>query len=320
MTNSADRSTSDVAAGLEVLTLGVAAGPAIRGAENGMATAIVVDGVWYMVDFGLGCTRAAHEAGLRGQDFRAGFVTHLHSDHVAEIPAFLLWNWGEPVQGFAQRIQIHGPGQDDEPSLASLDLKGTEGMLGAICDAFSYDIHIRVEDEGRPALEDLVEVHDLDVPQRGSADPFVVYEDDRVTVTAVLVDHPPVFPAVAYRFDTQYGSVVISGDTAECQALAHLASGADLLIHEAVNLEFYRQRGFNASFIAHQENSHTSPAGAGRIARTAEVRHLVLSHLAGQASPEFWEDGARSTFEGPVTVATSGQRFTISQRHAHPVP
>ena len=78
---------------VELITLGTAAGPAIRGPENGISSALVVGDAFYVVDFGLGCSRAAHEAGLRGKDFAAGFVTHLHSDHVVELPGFLLWNW-----------------------------------------------------------------------------------------------------------------------------------------------------------------------------------------------------------------------------------
>ena len=48
---------------VELITLGTAAGPAIRGPENGISSALVVGDAFYMIDFGLGCTRAAHQAG-----------------------------------------------------------------------------------------------------------------------------------------------------------------------------------------------------------------------------------------------------------------
>jgi len=38
--------------------------------------------------------------------------------------------------------------------------------------------------------------------------------DDDVKMTAALVEHPPVIPAFAYRFDTADRSIVISGDSA----------------------------------------------------------------------------------------------------------
>src|SRR5699024_7216375 len=67
-------------------------------------------------------------------------------------------------------------------------------------------------------------------------EPFVVFEDNRVTVRATLVSHHPTAPAFGFRFDTEAGSVTISGDTAPCQNLVRLAQGTDLLLHEAIDL------------------------------------------------------------------------------------
>ncbi|QVQ51214.1 MBL fold metallo-hydrolase [Spiractinospora alimapuensis] len=292
---------------MEVVTLGVAAGPAIRTPEAGIATAVVVNGQSYLVDFGIGCTRAARTAGLTGRDFRAGFVTHLHSDHVAELPAFLLWNWGRPVDGFTTPFTVHGPAPDPREGRPR---GGTKAMVRSVLDAFSYDIAVRTEDEGRPPLDSLVRVHEI--TPTDTSGPIPVYTDEHVTVTAVLVEHPPVFPAFAFRFDTADASVTLSGDTAECEALVELAGGTDVLIHEAVALDYYRDRGFDSAFLRHQERSHTTPQGAGRIARRAGARRLVLSHLAGIAPPEYWRRSAEETFDGPVSVASSGDRFVVS--------
>lgn len=294
----------------ELITLGTAAGPAIRGRENGMASAVVVDNQFYMVDFGLGCVRSAHEAGLRGKDFKAGFITHLHSDHVAEFPAFLMWNWGAPVEGFAHPISIHGPGQDANHPLGT-KLSGTRGLVDHTLEAFSYDLNIRVTDEARPVMSDLINPVEIALPQTSATEPFLVYEDDHVKVTAVLVDHPPVHPAFGFRFDTADGSITFSGDTAESAALAKLAYDTDILVHEAVNLEFFASRGFEAAFLNHQQQSHTTPEGAGRVATASGAKRLILSHLAGVATPAEWAAGAASTYAGPIDVATSGQRFSL---------
>ncbi|GHG53015.1 hydrolase [Sinomonas cellulolyticus] len=300
--------------GLEVITLGTAAGPAIRSGAPGIATAVVVDGAHYLIDFGLGCTRQAQAAGLHGKDLRAAFVTHLHSDHVGELPAYLLWNWGAPVQGFERDVPIYGPGPD------------TSAMVSSILAAYDYDIRIRIVDEGRPDLRKIVRPVDIPLPADAAAggpahtpamEPFMVYEDELVTVTAILVEHPPVFPAFAFRFDTRYGSVVISGDTTECSNVARLARGADLLVHEAVNLSFFAERDFSPEFLNHQQISHTTPPGVGRIATAAGVPHVVLSHLAGVATDDEWADGVRAEFAGKVTVAKPGQRFALSAQPAH---
>jgi ribonuclease BN (tRNA processing enzyme) len=116
---------------------------------------------------------------------------------------------------------------------------------------------------------------------------------------------------LAFRFETDAGSVVFSGDTAECDAMVVLANGADVLVHEAVNLGFYADKGFAPEFLNHQRIAHTAPDGAGRVAAAAGVGRLVLSHLAGRAEPQWWRSQAASTFDGPVDVAVSGQRFRI---------
>lgn len=297
----------------ELITLGTAAGPAIRGKENGMASAVVVGGQFYMIDFGLGCVRSAHEAGLRGQDFKAGFITHLHSDHVAELPGFLMWNWGEPVEGFDHPISIYGPGQDDRHPDGQ-ELAGTAGLINHTLEAFSYDLRIRETDEARPVMSELIRPVEITIPESGMVEPrapFTVYEDDRVKISAALVDHPPVNPAFAFRADTAAGSITFSGDTAESDALIRLAQDTDILVHEAVNLDFFASKGFSEAFMNHQRKSHTTAAGAGRVATASNAKHLVLSHLAGVATTAEWAAGASSTYTGPVDIATSGQRFAL---------
>jgi ribonuclease BN (tRNA processing enzyme) len=48
------------------------------------------------------------------------------------------------------------------------------------------------------------------------------------------VQHPPVTPALGYRFDFKDRSIAFSGDTAPLEAVATMAKGADVLVHEAM--------------------------------------------------------------------------------------
>ena len=61
-------------------------------------------------------------------------------------------------------------------------------------------------------------------------------QDDNVKVSAILVEHPPVTPALGYRFDFKDRSIAFSGDTVPLEAMANLAKGADVLVHEAIYL------------------------------------------------------------------------------------
>src|SRR6266850_1589287 len=97
----------------------------------------------------------------------------------------------------------------------------------------AYDIDTRIADEGRPPLVPLVHAHEL--TQAG-----VVMQDERVKVTTALVDHPPVVPALAFRFDCPDRSIVFSSDTNKSDNLVRLAKGADLLVHEQMWIDAAR--------------------------------------------------------------------------------
>ena len=134
--------------------------------------------------------------------------------------------------------------------------------------------------------------------------------DDNVKVTATLVDHPPVVPAFAYRFDARDRSIVISGDTAPSDNLVKLAQGADVLVHSVMYppaLDRLVGRvpnaaSLKASILAHQ----TSAEDAGRLAQTAAVKTLVLSHLVPPDDPEItdamWIEAAQRHFRGTVVL------------------
>jgi ribonuclease BN (tRNA processing enzyme) len=165
------------------------------------------------------------------------------------------------------------------------------------------DIEGRIADVGWKDLRTLVVPHDV-------AGPGPVMQDERMRVTAALVNHPPIVPSFAYRFDGPDRSIVISGDTTPSDNLVELARGADVLVHEAINLDGLERLVANtpnpAKSRAHQLGSHTPVAEAGKIATRAGVKTLVLSHLVPGDDPlitdRMWIDEARKTFAGEVIL------------------
>ena len=129
-------------------------------------------------------------------------------------------------------------------------------------------------------------------------------------MTAALVDHPPVVPAFAYRFDAADRSIVISGDTSPSDNLVALAEGADVLVHSVVYVPAVDRlvarvpnaTALKASILAHQ----TSVQDAGRVAQEAGVKTLVLSHFVPPDDPEvtdeMWLEGARTHFRGRMIL------------------
>jgi ribonuclease BN (tRNA processing enzyme) len=248
---------------------------------------ILVNNAAYVVDCGNGVAMQLARAGVSLQSIRSVFITHQHSDHNADYGNLLLFAW---TSGLRTRVDTWGP-----PPLAR--------MTRLFFEMNAYDISTRIADEGRIPLAPLVRVHEV---SRGG----IVTRDDNVTVRCALVEHPPVKPALAYRFDSPDRSIVISGDTKRSDALVRLAQGADVLVHEALYVpavDRLTARVPNAatlkkSIISH----HTSVEDAGRVAEASGVKLLVLSHLVPADDPEIteqmWVDGARSTYKGRIIV------------------
>jgi ribonuclease BN (tRNA processing enzyme) len=167
----------------------------------------------------------------------------------------------------------------------------------------AYDIETRIADQGDPPLAPLIHVHELTAAG-------LVMQDENVKVTCALVDHPPVTPAFAYRFDSADRSIVISGDTHRSDNLVKLAQGAEILVHEAIwvpAVDGIVARSANPALLKkHLLDSHTSVEDAGRVAAAAGVKTLVLSHLVPADDPavtdQMWIDAARPYFKGEIIV------------------
>jgi ribonuclease BN (tRNA processing enzyme) len=198
-------------------------------------------------------------------------------------------------------------------------MPGTVDMTHLLFRSLAWDLNMRMRDEGRRDIRTLFLPRDIDVPDVGGSirgpwapamEPFLVMEDDHVRVTAILVDHPPVFPSFAFRFDTDDGSVVFSGDTAVSKNLVRLARDADILVHEVVNIDFYERTlppgPATDAFIGHLRDSHTPVDEVGLVAQASNAKHLVLSHFAPgdttAVTHRDWARAARKNWDGPLTV------------------
>lgn len=270
-----------------LILLGTGGGPRPKKAFSAPAQVVLVNDTPYVVDCGDGVARQLVLAGVSLAKLRQIFITHHHSDHNADYGNLIWLAW---AAGLRTRVDTWGP-----PPL--------DTMTKLFFEMNAYDINTRIADEGRVPLVPLVHVHEI-----GQGGP--VMQDEHVSVTAALVDHPPVVPAFAFRFDTPDRSIVFSGDTAPSDALVALARGADLLVHEALYVPAVdRVVGSvpNASTLKkHLLASHTAVEDCGRIAQAALVKTLVLSHLVPAGDPrvtdEMWIDAARVHFRGSVVV------------------
>ncbi|MGD6980742.1 MULTISPECIES: MBL fold metallo-hydrolase [Citricoccus] len=317
-----------------VVTLGTAGGPRWWNDHQGqprfgIATAVVVNETWYLVDCGQGAGRQAAAAGLRMADLGGIFITHMHSDHTVDLPSLLLFGAFELKNAPAGTIPVIGPGDRGKlpplsPRAASVPTPiaperptpGVDGLVHGLLAAYATDCNDRIFDSLAKSPAEQFEPREIELPADLGFDPdsdvapemepIEVFRDENVTVSAILVSHHPTAPAYAFRFDTAAGSVVISGDTAPCANMVRLARGASLLLHEAINLDILQAQYTDAEMMQatmdHHRRAHTTAAEAGSIAAAAGVGHLALHHLVPSYSPpEAWDE-ARTTFDGPLSI------------------
>lgn len=270
-----------------LILLGTAGGPTPKALRAAPASAVVVDDAVYIVDCGNGVARQLVLAGLSPGKIRDIFITHHHSDHNADYGNLALLAWAADLR---TPVDAWGPPPLRRMTRRFLELNET-------------DIRTRIADEGRPALAPLLRPHEL---TRGGA----VTRDEKVTVTAALVEHPPVRPAFAYRFDGPDRSIVFSGDTRPSQALVELARGADVLVHEVMYLpaleKLIASEAQASRLRQHLLDSHTTTEQVGRIATQAGVKTLVLNHFVPGGDPaltdEVWRAAVAPHFKGELVI------------------
>jgi ribonuclease BN (tRNA processing enzyme) len=278
------------AKGTKLVLLGTGAGPVPGSKRHMTAHVLVHNGATYILDCGLGVSRQFARTGVPLRSVRSIFITHHHPDHNIEYGPFLVLGW---LGGMPQSVRAYGP-----PPLQQM----TEDYLRSA----KTTIDFWAEDFHRPPLG-MIGVHEL--PEAGP-----VMQDENVKVTSVLVQHPPVKPAYGYRFDFPDRSIAFSGDTIGLEAVAAMAKGADVLVHEAMDVPgieaFMRLQlaqgtpGNLEGFMAHMRADHTPTEDVGRIAEEAGVKTLVLSHLTpGEGvSDARWRNAAAKHFKGKIIV------------------
>src|SRR5690348_3065142 len=269
-----------------LILLGTAGGPSPKVDRSAPANAIVVGDDIYVIDCGNGVARQMVLAGLDLGRIRDVFITHQHSDHNADYGNLLLLAWATDLH---TRVDTWGP-----PPL--------QRMTELFLEMDDYDIRTREKDEGRPPLAPLIVPHEI-----GRGGP--VMQDANVKVTAALVEHPLVKPAFAYRFDCPDRSIVFSGDTRPSENLVELARGADILVHEVMDLQLIdralKSDPHAKTLRRHLLDSHTPMSEVGQIAAKAGVKTLVLNHFVPGivTVPDYvWYNAVKPHFKGRVIV------------------
>jgi len=233
----------------------------------GSSYVVQVGAEYLMFDCGPSTTSKLVQSGLRPTWVDYLFFTHHHFDHDVDYPCFLLSRWNESI-GKENELQVFGP---------TLTEQLTHRLLDEHDGAFAHDWIARINHPlslnahtsrggTLPRKPPIVRAKDVG--------PGSVFSGSSWEVTAAPAKHvQPWLDSLAYRLDTEDGSVVVTGDTAPCDTVIELARDVDILISLCVGV----QEDFDGTAEAEYMSGSTAVAG---VAQAAGAKKLVLVHQA----------------------------------------
>jgi ribonuclease Z len=291
-----------------------AAQPTIQ--RNLSALAVRRDRELFLVDCGEGTQRQMIRYGT-GFDVDAIFFTHFHADHYIGAIGFLRTL---SMLGRQEPLDVYGP----RPARRLLDV-----MLFTGTEKLAFEVRIHEVAPGAVVRRDGCAMAAFETDHRTPSVGWVLLEDERPgrfhpeRAEALGVPKGPLFGALQRGGDVTLADgkvvrsrdvveaprrgrrVVVSGDTRPCRGTVEAARGADVLVHDSTFGDAERERA--------EETMHSTAREAGRVAREAGARRLVLTHLSTRYDREFavLADEARAEFAGDLDVASDGMVIEV---------
>jgi ribonuclease Z len=287
----------DTNEGLSVILLGTGV-PIPNPARATACTAVLVDHKVFLVDTGRNCVVPLNQAGI--QDVEGIFYTHYHSDHFIGLGEILL---DLSIDGIDKTIVVRGP-------------VGAKEIVDGIVATYRLDLSYRLSHHGDKFSSQVMK------PLVTEYEPGVVLEKDGLKVSMFSVCHPPIEPAVGYRFEYKGEVVAISGDSLVCPELAAGVSGADILVAEAENAQMLapalgmaKQNGDTRRLEMIEEGMeyHAETLALAQMAQDNGVKKLALTHLFPSIPPTdaaeaLFVQGMSELYKGPILVGRDGMR------------
>jgi ribonuclease Z len=253
---------------------------------------------FFFFDLGSGALANFTALGLPVEATTRLFLSHLHADHVGDVPGLL----GSLAKvGRIDPVEIWGGGSDD-PAM------GLSAFVDHITKALAWDTaSIRGV---RPTTGFEAIAHEIPFDR-----PAAVYEGNGVEISSFPAIHA-LNGAVGYALTYAGRKIVFSGDTRPCRYVVEAAEGVDLLIHEC----FQSPKVFAAAAGLPLETAlqitslaHTIPEQMGKILDLTKPRMGAVWHLdvTPGVNEVFEELGAH--YDGAVTVTQDLTVFNVTE-------
>jgi ribonuclease Z len=209
------------------------------------------------------------------------FITHFHADHWLGLPGML--------KSFALRerdqpLTVYGP----------RGLKELMGAMRIVYGRMPYELSFVELEPAQTVERDGYAITAIPVRHRGEASFAQLAEQLGVAPGPDFgrlqrgESVNGVEPTQVVGPTREGRKVVLSGDTAPCEALTIAAHQADVLVHEATFAEEEAERA--------RQTAHSTASQAARLASDAQVRMLALTHLSNRYAGRELREQARAVF------------------------
>jgi ribonuclease Z len=275
---------------IEVTLLGTGS-PIPDANRAGPSTLVRAGGQTFLVDCGRGVQQRLTAAGAGANGLTALLLTHLHSDHIADLGDVIITRW----------VTTFTP---DPPPFLIIGPPGTAEVVDATLKAFGFDIGYRIAHHA-----DLTSPPPLEVREYTEG---VVWERDGVQIRVAPTDHRPVAPTIGFRVEHNDASVVLAGDTVPCESLDELAKGAGALVHTVIRKDLVETMPMQR--IKDICDYHSSVEEAAATATRAGVGILILTHYVPGIAPgqeEDWRALAASVFDRQIELGDDLHRVEV---------
>lgn len=211
-----------------------------------------------LFDFGRGTMQNLLRAKINMYEINNIFITHMHTDHALELPAFISLMLTNPEKReLKENYNIYGP-------------RGIKRKIKKLLKVYNLHRHKNIK---------LIKIKELSHKE--------IIKINNISITAYKAEHDKEVNCLSYKIEENKKSIFYSGDSIFNEDMMDYCKNVDLGILES-------------TLPKHDE--HMSGVEAGLIARKANIKNLIITHVAKKYLPYVLKD-VKKEFLGEVRIA-----------------
>jgi ribonuclease Z len=273
----------------------------------------------FIFDMGTGSMERIYALGIPLDFIDKVFLTHLHMDHMGDLPAFYMYG---PQNNRSKPLRIWGPGGG-----GTRPEWGTKAAMKNVEETWAWMSGTLAGTIDTRSFSMVVTEYDWSVINN------VIYEENGVVIRSIPANH--LEQAVSFILEWNGITMAFSGDTLPNKWWIENTQGLDFVIHEAFltpdlaiqKWKFSPEEAMNAL-----TKIHATAVLFGKVMAMTKPKHAVAYHFQNDADtlPGMME-AVQQVYDGPVDYAQDFMvwnitkdgvrtRMAVPNREAYPTP